>query len=371
MSEPSGLPTGTVTFLFTDLERSTRLWDDHPESMKPALAQHDAVLRDAVRSHGGSIVKTTGDGVHAVFATAPEAVAAALAAQRALDAADWGDLEPLRARMGLHTGATELRDGDYYGTATNRAARLMAIAHGGQVVVSHVTAELVIDSLADGVTLLDLGEHRLRDLSKPERVFQVVAPGLTATFSPLRSIDARSTNLPVQLTSFVGRADDVQAIEALLGDERAVTLTGVGGVGKTRLALQVAAESLGQYADGVWFVELASVESGRVGAVIAGALGIEGNAQLGLEASLVDGLRNREVLIVLDNCEHIVREVRRVVELILREAPGVRVLVTSREGLRVGGEQIYAVPSLDDEAAVALFVERARRGRSFVHPWCR
>jgi predicted ATPase/class 3 adenylate cyclase len=352
------LPTGTVTFLFTDLEGSTRLWDEHPESMRPALAQHDGILRDAVESNGGSIVKTTGDGVHAVFATAPDAVAAALEAQRVFGAADWG-ATPLRVRMGLHTGATELRDGDYYGSATNRAARLMAIAHGGQVIVSHVTGELIADTLPDGVSLLDLGEHRLRDLSKPERVFQVVAPGLTESFSPLHSIDARSTNLPVQLTSFVGRGDDVQAIEALLADQRSVTLTGVGGVGKTRLALQVAAESHGRYADGVWFVELASVEAARVGAVIAGALEIEGNAQRGLEGSLVQGVRSRELLLVLDNCEHIVREVRRVVELILREAPRVRVLVTSREGLRVAGEQIYAVPSLDDQAAVALFVERA------------
>ncbi len=354
------LPTGTVTFLFTDLEGSTRLWEEHSDSMKGVLAGHDAILRSAVESNGGSVVKTTGDGVHAVFPTAPDGVAAALDAQRELDAADWA-----ASWIGWASGWGCTRARPSCGTATTTArrrtvpARLMGIAHGGQVVLSHITAELVGDALPEGVTLLDLGEHRLRDLSKPEHVFQVVAPGLPASFSPLQSIDALTTNLPVQLTSFVGRAEDVQAVEALLADQRAVTLTGVGGVGKTRLALQVAAESIERYPGGVWFVELASVEAARVGAVIAGALGIEVTPQQGLEGSLVDGLRGRELLLVLDNCEHIVREVRRVVELILREAPGVRVLVTSREGLRVPGEQIYAVPSLDDEAAVALFMERA------------
>ena len=354
------LPTGTVTFLFTDLEGSTRLWEEHPEAMKAALARHDAMLRDAVQARGGRVVKTTGDGMHAVFATAPDAVAAAVDAQRQLTAEEWQIGEPLRVRMGLHSGHAEVRDGDYFGSAPNRGARLMAIGHGGQVLLSMVTAELVGDARGDDVGLVDLGEQRLRDLSRPERVYQVTAPGLRQEFPQLLSIDVLPTNLPVQLTSFVGRDTEVKAVAGLLVDHRIVTLTGVGGVGKTRLALQVAADVLDRYPDGTWLVELASVEGPRVVAVIAAALGIEASSRQTVETSLLDMLRSRELLLVLDNCEHIVREVRRVGEMILRESTGVTLLVTSREGVRVPGEQLFAVPSLDDEAAINLFAERAR-----------
>jgi predicted ATPase/class 3 adenylate cyclase len=356
----SDLPTGTVTFLFTDLEGSTRLWEEHPDAMKGALARHDEILRTAIETGAGHVVKTTGDGTHAVFTTAGEAVGAAVSAQRALAAEEWGSTGPLRVRMGLHSGAAEVRDGDYYGTAPNRGARLMAIGHGGQVLVSSVTAELVGDALPDGVRLVDLGEHRLRDLSKPERVCQITAPELPEDFPPLRSIDVLPTNLPVQLTSFVGRATEEKTIDRLLVDHRIVTLTGVGGVGKTRLAMQVAADVLDRYPDGAWFVELAAVDASRVVAVIAGVLGIDVQSRQTVEASLLEALRSRELLLVLDNCEHIVREVRRVGEMILRESATVALLITSREGLRIAGEQLFSVPSLDDEAAISLFVERAR-----------
>jgi predicted ATPase/class 3 adenylate cyclase len=355
----AGLPTGTVTFLFTDLERSTRLWEEHPESMKGALARHDALLRESVQEHGGHVVKSTGDGMHAAFETAHDALAAASDAQLSLAEHEWGVTGPLRVRMGVHTGEAESRDGDYFGTAPNRAARLMAIAHGGQILVSHVTRELVGDVATGEVQLVDLGEHRLRDLSRPEHVYQLVVSSLDQTFPPLRSIDVLPTNLPVQLTSFVGRAAELESVVELSTDHRVVTLTGVGGVGKTRLALQVAAESLERFPDGAWIAELSSVEAARVVAVIAAALDVEVRSGRTLEASLIDVLRSRTLLLVLDNCEHLISEVRRVAEFILREAPGVSLLVTSREGLRVPGEQLFAVPSLNQDAAIQLFLERA------------
>ncbi|MCJ7438733.1 MAG: adenylate/guanylate cyclase domain-containing protein [Acidimicrobiia bacterium] len=355
----SDLPTGTVTFLFTDLEGSTRLWEEHPEAMKGALASHDELLRELVRENGGHVVKSTGDGMHAAFETAHDAVAAASGAQSALAARAWGATGPLRVRMGIHTGEAESRDGDYFGTAPNRAARLMAIAHGGQVLVSNVTMELVGDVSSSDVQLVDLGEHRLRDLSRPEHVYQLVIGGLDQRFLPLRSIDVLATNLPVQLTSFVGRAAELESVVELSTGHRVVTLTGVGGVGKTRLALQVAAESLERFRDGAWVVELSSVEAARVVAVIAAAFDVEVRSGWTMEASLIDVLCSRSLLLVLDNCEHLISEVRRVVEVILREAPGVSLLVTSREGLRVPGEQLYSVPSLSQDAAIELFLERA------------
>ncbi|HEX5587923.1 MAG TPA: hypothetical protein VFZ17_11495, partial [Acidimicrobiia bacterium] len=328
-------------------------------------------------AHGGHVVKTTGDGFHAAFATADEGLLAAIAAQRALDGAAWPATGPLRVRMGLHTGGASLRDGDYFGGSLNRAARLMAVAHGGQVVCSRATADLARDDLPGGVELVDLGEHRLRDLSRPERVFQVHAPGLTRTFAPLESLDAYAGNLPAQLSSFVGRERDVADLVRLLDEKRLVTLTGVGGVGKTRLALQVAAEALPAFADGSWLCELASVRdpTGVVDAA-AGVFRVTARPGLGLEESLVAYLGDQELLIVLDNCEHVLRPVAALVTAIEVACPNVRVLATSREGLSVRGEQIFAVPSLDVPndttdlevmsacEAVRLFVDRAQEAKA-------
>src|SRR6201997_2459569 len=233
MSEP---PSGTVTFLFADIEGSTRLWEQHPDAMRRALAQHDDLLRAAVQSYGGHVVKTTGDGLFAVFGRADSALAAALAAQHSLAAATWGATGRLRVRMGLHTGHSEFREGDYHGPAVNRAARLSAAGHGDQVLVSGATEALVADGLPEGAELADLGEHRLRDLARPVHVFQLVPPTLPREFGPIRSLDEVPGNLPRQLTSFVGREDEVGRLSALVGDRPLVTLTGVGGVGKTRLA---------------------------------------------------------------------------------------------------------------------------------------
>jgi len=363
-----------VTFLFTDLEGSTRLWQEHPEAMRSALARHDEIVRDAIEAQHGHVVKTTGDGFHAAFAAAHDAVDAAVGAQRALTREQWEDTPPLVVRMGIHTGPAEQRDGDYYGTAVNRAARLMSAAHGGQIVLSLATEELVQEA---GFELLDLGEHNLRDLARAERVFQVVADGLARDFPPLQSLDAIPRHLPLQTTSFVGREADVAAIGGALGAARLVTLTGVGGVGKTRLSLEVAAEFDSAFAHGVWFCELAA--AGDVDAmtqVVVSTLGVPPLVGTPLERSLLEFLRARSMLLVLDNCEHLLDEVSELAATILRECPEVRILATSREGLGVPGEQMVAVRSLatpraDDSfeaiarsAAVELFAARATSARA-------
>jgi len=367
------LPSGTVTFLFTDVEGSTRLWEEHPNEMQDALARHDALVRGAVEESNGHIVKFTGDGFHAAFSTANDAVAAAVVAQRSLGAELWGATGPLRVRMGMHTGQAQYRDGDYHGTALNRAARLMDAAHGGQVVVSGVTAALVDGHSAEAVDLVPLGEHRLRDLAEPIAVFQLAAPGLERDFPALRSLAAFPSNLPAQLSSFVGREGDVAELAQVLREKRLVTLTGVGGVGKTRLALQVAAEVLPRFRDGAWLCELAVVRdpAGVVDAV-AGVFQVTARPGLSLEESLVAYLGEQELLLVLDNCEHVLRPVAALVRAIEGASPRVRVLATSREGLSVRGEQIIAVASLEvpdntssPEAvsaceAVRLFMDRAQ-----------
>jgi predicted ATPase/class 3 adenylate cyclase len=362
------LPSGTVTFLFTDLEGSTRLWDEHPEAMRGALARHDEILRSVVRAHGGQVVKTTGDGLHAVFVSAHDALDAAVGAQQRLFGEVWGSVGPLRVRMGVHTCEAERRDGDYYGSSVNRAARLMSAAHGGQVVVSRATAELTRDGEWE---LVDLGEHRLQDLARGEQVFQLLVPGSTVTFPPLRSLDALPGNLPQQLTSFVGRDDEVRAVRSLLDDRRLVTLTGVGGVGKTRLALQVAAEALVRFRHGAWFVELAQVrEPGAVAEAVAGIFGLKLPGSVAPERALADSMRTRRLLLVVDNCEHLLGPVSVVIAELLRQCPGVTVLATSREALGIAGEQVVGVGSLDVPSssapdavaaceAVRLFVERA------------
>jgi predicted ATPase/class 3 adenylate cyclase len=367
------LQTGTLTFVFTDLERSTGLWEEHPEAMRQALARHDAILRGAVEAHDGHVVKTTGDGVHAVFASARDALAASLDAQRALTTERWPEVTgPLRVRIGVHTGEAEFRDGDYYGSALNRAARLMASAHGGQIVVSRVIAELVRDDLAAGVELVDLGEHHLRDLSRPEQVFQVAGPGLERDFPRLASLDVLPGNLPVQPTSFVGRDDDIAAITAALDEARLVTLTGVGGAGKTRLALQVAAALQPGFRHGAWLCELAPLTSpDAVGPLLAGVLSVELATHDGWLEAIVERLASRELLLVLDNCEHVLDSTAAITDALVKRCPEVVVLATSREGLGVAGERIMpigslAIPGVDDPPevaratdAVSLFVSRA------------
>ena len=287
------LPTGTVTFLFTDLESSTRLWEEQPEAMRAALARHDRLLTECVEVHGGSPIKGMGDGLHAVFPSAGAAAAAAVDAQRRLGSEQWGPaIGALRVRMGLHTGVAEQRGGDYFGPVLNRAARLMSAGHGGQVLCSQATADLMRDSLPDAVGLVELGSHRLRDLARPEVVFQVTAPGLPAEFPPLLSLEAYPTNLPAERTGLIGRDELLTEISTALAAVRVTTLTGVGGVGKTRLALQVAADVLPRYRDGAWLVELAPVvDASAVVEVVATTLGVTQRTGQTLDASLVDYLR--------------------------------------------------------------------------------
>jgi predicted ATPase/class 3 adenylate cyclase len=355
----SSLPTGTVTFLFTDIEGSTRLWEERPEDMRALIAHHDKRLRMAIEANGGYVFATGGDGFAAAFGRAADAVAAAEQAQSAIS-----DLADIRVRMGINTGEVQERGGDYFGSPVNRAARLMAAGHGGQVLIAGVTAELV-----SGLALKNLGEHRLRDLGSPMSVWQLGAED----FPPIRSLEAVPSNLPVQLTSFVGRDAEVQAVAELVREHRIVTITGVGGVGKTRLALHVAAELLVDSTDGVWVAELGAVDDGEAMAeVVANALGVSRRADATLAASIVEALRAKRVLLVIDNCEHLLGDVADFVDDVVQSCAVVRVLATSREGLGVAGERVWplrslAIPAPTDpaevivaSAAAQLLVDRAR-----------
>jgi predicted ATPase/class 3 adenylate cyclase len=345
-------PSGVVTFLFTDVEGSTRRWEADAEAMRVALLAHDEVLRSAIEAHEGFLFSHTGDGVVAAFSSPRSAVDAAINAQRALE---------LPVRMGIATGEAELRDGDYFGTVLNRAARVMAAGHGGQVLLADSTAVLLT-----GVDLLDLGPRRLRDVSAPVGVFQVRAQGLATEFPPLRALDTSPGNLRPAATSFIGRESEVAEVQAALHQHRLVTLTGVGGVGKTRLATEVAARIADEFPDGVWFFELAAVtDPAAVPDAVAAVLGITQQPGKSVSESVATALEGRTRLLVFDNCEHVLDAATDLVEAVLAQSATVKVLATSREGLGVGDEQVWPVPSLDlsggiDSAAVNLFVERAQ-----------
>jgi hypothetical protein len=340
-----------VTFLFTDVEGSTRRWEADADEMRVALAAHDEMLRKAIEAHGGWLFKHTGDGVCAAFASPRSAVDAAVAAQRALE---------LPVRMGLATGEAELRDGDYFGAVLNRAARVMAAGHGGQILLAESTAGLL-----SGVDLMDLGPRRLRDLAAPIGVFQVQAAGLRTQFPALRALDASPGDLRPQTTSFIGRESEVAELHAAAKAHRLVTLTGVGGVGKTRLAVEVAARLADEFPDGVWFFELAAVtDPAAVPDAVAAVLGITQQPGKTVTESVASALEGRSRLLVFDNCEHVVDTVADLVEAILAASATVRILATSREGLGVSEEQLWRVPSLDvtsgtESAAVNLFLDRA------------
>jgi class 3 adenylate cyclase len=354
--------SSVVTVLFTDVEGSTRLWQADEAAMRSALSRHDRLLRQAIAEHEGTVFSAMGDGLAAAFGSASAAVQAALAAQRSLAAEPWPTATPLRVRMGVHTGEAEWRDGDYFGTVVDRAARLRAIGHGGQVLCSSTTAELVGDTQ---LSLIDLGEHRLRDLDRRLHVFQVGAEGFPTAFPRLRTVDAAPGNLPVLSTSFVGRHAEVAELVDLVRAHRLLTLTGVGGVGKTRLALQVAAELVGEFPDGVWLLELARVgDPAAVANAVATALGVTAGAASGVAESIAQALAGRRMLVVVDNCAHVLEAAAEVVEKILARTTAVKMLATSRAGLRAAREQVWSVPSLGvtdgvGSAAVLLFVARA------------
>ena len=371
------LPTGTVTFLFSDIEGSTRLLQQLGDDWQPLLEAHHRILRDAFATAGGIEVSTEGDAFFVVFRTAGAALGAVIAAQRALAAHPWPEGAPIRVRMGLHTGEGTLGGDNYAGLDVHRAARIAAAGHGEQVLLSAATCALVQGTLPAGVETRDLGEHRLKDLERPEELAQLVITGLRADFPPPRTLTARPSNLPVQVTSFIGREREVAAVRELLGGTRLLTLTGPGGTGKTRLGLRAAGELLGDFADGVFFVPLAPIsDPALVPSTIAGALRVEEEASRPVSETLRDWLRGRELLLVLDNFEQLVPAASLVGEL-LSAAPRLKALVTSRAVLHLAGEQEFPVPplalpdprhlpaleALSQYDSVALFIQRARAVR--------
>ncbi len=369
------LPSGTVTFLFTDIEGSTTRWEQHPEAMRTALARHDALLHSVITAHGGFVFKMVGDAVYAAFATAPDAVAAAVAAQRAVMAEKWGEVSPLHVRMALHSGAAQSRENDYFGPTLSRVARLLSAGYGGQILLSLATEELARDALPVGVSLQDLGEHALKDLLRPEHIFQLTVPDLPSEFPPLKTLERRPHNLPMQPTPLIGREQEVASVCELLRrpEVRLVTLTGPAGVGKTRLGLQVGAELSDQFADGVFAVFLAPVSDPDL--VVSALIQTLEVTDLGTQPPLTllkGALKDKHLLLLLDNFEQVVEAALMVADL-LAACPRLKVLVTSRVVLHVRAEREFAVPPLSlpnlkrlpelvalaQYEAVALFIERA------------
>ena len=370
-----GLPTGTITFLMTDIEGSTRLWEAHPEHALGMFARHDELVEGAVTGHAGQVIGARGEGDSrfAVFPEARDAVAAAAAIVRGILNEPWQPV-PLRVRIGVHTGLAHLRADDYYGSDVNRCARIRSLAAGGQVLVSGNTVSLVGDALPDGVRLRDLGEHRLKDLSRPERIYQLAADDLPSDFPPLRSLSSYRTNLPTQTTSFIGRDEEIEEVTKAIEAARLVTLAGGGGVGKTRLALQVASGMLDRFVDGVWFVPLAALSDPElVAGQVAQSLGLPEEPGRDELDAIANHLRAHTTLVVLDNCEHLLASCAELCKALLEACPDLRVLATSREPLGVSGEQLWRVPTLpapDARSAlpaeallefesVRLFVDRA------------
>jgi predicted ATPase/class 3 adenylate cyclase len=372
--------TGTVTFLFTDIEESTKLWQLHPEAMSTALSRHHALLKESITVHNGYIFQIVGDAFCAAFSTVSEGLQAALRAQRALAAETWGETGAIRVRMALHTGNAQVRpreytSGEYVSNLTlSRTARLLSAGHGGQILLSLPAMELVSDQLPVGTELRDLGIYRLKDLIRPEHIFQVVAPDLPCEFPPLKTLDAHPNNLPSQLTSFIGREVEQERVRQLLTQNRLVTLTGFGGTGKTRLSLQVGADLIENFEHGVWFVELASLMDGsHVPQRLASALEIQEEPGSPLLDLLVRFVKNRKLLVILDNCEHLGEACAQLAVQLIQAAPHLKILATSRESLHILGEIAFPVPplstpdprqvisleKLNQFEAVRVFIERA------------
>ena len=373
LTDPSSLPTGTVTFLFTDIEGSTKLLQQTGTGYPAMLERHSGILRECFARHDGRVVSTEGDSFFVVFRSAASAVRSAVEAQRLLASTAFGDAVEVRVRMGLHTGEGVLGGDNYAGIDVNKAARVAASAHGGQVVMTSATAGLIDTALREGVTLRDLGQHRLKDLTGPQQIFQLVVPGLRSSFPPLRSTGSRPNNLPVQLTSFVGRRPLIQRVLELLRQHRLVTLTGPGGTGKTRLSLEVAAEALSELPNGVFFVPLAPITNpALVYPTIAKSLGLQEKGNTTIAELLEEYLQDKQLLLVLDNFEQLFEAAGQVSHL-LQTAPGCKALISSRAVLHISGEVDFPVPPLDlpsykrlpplealsQYEGVALFIQRA------------
>jgi predicted ATPase/class 3 adenylate cyclase len=367
------LPGGTVTLLFTDIEGSTALLQVLGERYGILLADHHRILRGAFADQGGAEVDSAGDGLFTTFPSARAALLGAIEAQRGIAAATWPGDATVRVRMGLHTGEPRSGEGGYVGIDVHRAARICAAGHGGQILVSQTSRDLLTNDLPGDVSLLDLGEHRLKGIDEAQRLYQVAAPGLATSFGPLRTAGGRPNNLPRELTSFVGRDRQLEAASRILATTPLLTLVGPGGVGKTRLALRLAVEHLDEYDEGAWLVELGSVEDGAlVFQTIAATMAIAEQPGKDIESAVLDHLRTGSRLLILDNCEHVLEATAAAVHRVLATCPDVRVMATSREGLGIPGEALYPVPSLSLpegtpagvmtsgwSEAVTLFVERA------------
>src|SRR3989475_2951200 len=366
----------TSIFLFTDIEGSTTLWEKFPERMSGALGQHGLVLRGIVEGRNGRAFKTVGDSSFAVFPAGDDAVAAATDVQHRLLAEPWTEVgESLRVRMLFHPGPADSRVGDYFGLTLNRLARILASAHGGQIVLSKAVVDLLGSRLRATAKLIDLGEHRLRDLIRPEHIFQYVERGLREDFPLLRSLSAFAHNLPGQLTSFIGRETEVAEIKHLISRTRLLTLSGAGGNGKTRLALQTAAEMVDHFANGVWFVDMAAVlDPTLIPTTVSTTLRLREQAGQTVLETLVAFLRDKRLLLILDNCEQVVSGCAVLADKLLKACPDLHILATSREGLGIAGETTWRVPSLPvpsnqdltsfdklaESPSVRLFVDRAR-----------
>jgi predicted ATPase/class 3 adenylate cyclase len=372
--------SSVVTILFTDIEGSTRLWEEEGERMSGALARHDALARTAVEGHRGVVVKMIGDGMHAAFDDPLDALHAALTLQRSLADPVATNGMALRSRCGLHTGLVERRGNDTFGSTVNRAARIMSAAHGGQVLLSQAAVDGIGTRLEPPVALRDLGRARLRDLATPEHVYQALHPQLRQDFPSLRSLETTPTNLPPQTTSFIGRQRELAEAKALLAGTRLLTLLGMGGLGKTRLSLQIGADALDAYPDGVWFVDLAPIrDPSLVASAAAQALGVREEPGRSLTQTLCAQLKQRKLLVILDNCEHLVSACASLADALLQGTPEICILATSREALHIRGEQTYPVlpmaapdrkagiESLLRSEAVQLFVERVRLQKPRFH----
>lgn len=356
----AGHPEGALTFLLTDLVASTSEWEASPAGMRDAMARHDRIVARCLKRHHGEDAGRAGDSVLAVFQRAGEAATCALALQREFAAEPWPPETRLKTRIALHTGEVQRREGRYYGQALNRCARLLATSHGGQVLISQATEQLLVDELPARAALWDLGLHRLKDLARPEHVFQLVDLDNPKEFAPIRSLSRQATNLPAQLTAFIGREDELKQLQEMHRRTRMLTLTGPGGAGKTRLALELASQLVAESADGVWLIELDPLSDPLlVPQAVASGLGLKEQPGRPMADTLVDHARQRHLLLVLDNCEHLVEPTARLAVALLKGCEGVSVLATSREPLKVPGELTWRVPPLTGDEAVRLFADRA------------
>ena len=370
----TSLPSGTVTFLFTDIEGSTRLAQQYRDKWETLRERHHAILHSAIEAYNGYVFQIIGDAFCTAFHTAGDALRAAAKSQVDLYSENWGDA-PIKVRIGIHTGKAEIQEnGEYHGyLAMSCIQRLMSAGHGGQVLISAATQELLLEDLPEDVSLRDMGERRLKDLIRPEHIYQLVSANLPVEFPPLKTLDAYRHNLPVQLTSFIGREKEMSEIKESILAHRLITLIGSGGTGKTRLSLQVAADLLDQFPDGVWFVELASItDPDLIRQTILSALGIPEQPGLTVLQLLMDYLREKKLLLMLDNCEHLIEASAKLIDTLLTSSPALQIMATSREALGVGGEMIWHVPSLSlpdikqlpaieqlaQYEAVQLFIER-------------